>query len=131
MSGCLLTMALVFFTASKSAEINGALDLGDNGIIALVAANLYVFFFNLTWGPVGWVMIGEMFPNQIRGPALAVSGGAGWMSNFLVTVSFPILLAGIGLSFAYLVYFSFALLSTLFVIKFLRETKGIELEDMS
>ena len=46
----------------------------DTGMIAVIAANIYVIFFNVSWGPVMWVMLGEMFPNQIRGVGLAVSG---------------------------------------------------------
>ncbi len=58
-------------------------------MLALISANLYVIFFNLSWGPVMWVMLGEMFPNQIRGSGLAVSGAAQWSANFLISVSFP------------------------------------------
>ena len=61
------------------------------GWLALISANLYVIFFNLSWGPVMWVMLGEMFPNQIRGSGLAVSGAAQWTANFLISVSFPVL----------------------------------------
>ena len=50
--------------------------------LALIAANLYVIFFNVSWGPVMWVMLGEMFPNQIRGSALAVAGFAQWFANY-------------------------------------------------
>ena len=45
----------------------GVLDIGSWGPLALISANVYVFIFNMTWGPVMWVMLGEMFPNQIRG----------------------------------------------------------------
>ena len=44
------------------------------GVVALISTNAYVFFLNLSWGPVMWVMLGEMFPNQLRGLGLAVSG---------------------------------------------------------
>ena len=60
------------------------------GRLALVSANLYVIFFNFSWGPVMWVMLGEMFPNQMRGAGLAVSGLAQWAANFVVTMSFPV-----------------------------------------
>jgi alkylation response protein AidB-like acyl-CoA dehydrogenase len=75
-------------------------------------------------------MLGEMFPNQIRGSGLAVSGLFQWGSNFVITMTFPILLAGIGLAGAYGFYAFSAILSALFVMKFVYETKGIELEDM-
>jgi SP family sugar:H+ symporter-like MFS transporter len=123
------TMAIVF--ASALVQEGGNLDLtGGSGRIALVAANLYVIFFNMSWGPVMWVMLGEMFPNQIRGSGLAVSGLAQWGSNFAITMTFPILLTGIGLGGAYGIYAVFAVISILFIAKFVHETKGIELENM-
>jgi SP family sugar:H+ symporter-like MFS transporter len=128
MSVSLGIMVLVFATAQTVA--NGTLDLGETGIIALISANTFVFFFNMSWGPVMWVLLGEMFPNQIRGSGLAVAGSAQWLSNFLVTMMFPIMLTGIGLAGAYAFYFAGAVVSILFVIKFVYETKGVELEDM-
>lgn len=123
------TMAFVF--ASAAVQEGGNLNLeGNSGIIALVAANLYVFFFNISWGPVMWVMLGEMFPNQIRGSGLAVSGLAQWLSNFAITMTFPILLVSIGLGGAYGFYGVCSVISIFFIIYFVKETKGIELEKM-
>ena len=123
------TMAVVF--ANALVQDNGNLQLtGNAGPIALVAANLYVIFFNMSWGPVMWVMLGEMFPNQIRGSGLAMSGLAQWGSNFVITMTFPVLLVGIGLGGAYGIYAAFAVISIGFIIKFVHETKGIELENM-
>ncbi|HKL20537.1 MAG TPA: MFS transporter, partial [Tichowtungia sp.] len=96
----------------------------------LVSLIVYVVFFNLSWGPIMWVMLGEMFPNQIRGSGLAVAGLAQWGSNFLVTWTFPMLLVGIGLGGAYGIYTAGAIISAFFIIKYVKETKGIELEDM-
>ena len=98
--------------------------------LALIAANVYVAFFNMSWGPVMWVMLGEMFPNQIRGSGLAVSGLFQWTANFAITMPFPILLHSVGLTGAYGLYAFFALLSILFVVKMVHETRGVELEDM-
>jgi SP family sugar:H+ symporter-like MFS transporter len=122
-------MAVVFATAIV--KTGNVLELtGKSGPIALIAANLYVFFFNLSWGPVMWVMLGEMFPNQIRGSGLAVSGLAQWGSNFGITMTFPVLLAGIGLGGAYGLYAGCAVISIFFILKFVKETKGKELEAM-
>jgi SP family sugar:H+ symporter-like MFS transporter len=122
-------MAAVFSNAVVGA--GGNLELtGNSGIIALLAANLYVIFFNFSWGPVVWVQLGEMFPNQIRGSALAVSGISMWVSNFTITMTFPMMLSGIGLGGAYSVYAAFALISLFVVMKCVQETKGVELEDM-
>ena len=122
-------MAFAFSTATLGAD--GSPELSDAmGRLALVSANLYVMFFNGSWGPVMWVMLGEMFPNQIRGSGLAVSGFAQWGSNFGITMTFPILLAGIGLAGAYSFYALSAVVSVYFVLKWVHETRGIELEDM-
>ena len=129
--GMAITLSLMVVSfANSSTDASGNLEMGDWGAVALVAANAYVFLFNMSWGPVMWVMLGEMFPNQIRGSGLAVSGLFQWGSNFVITMTFPILLAGIGLAGAYGFYAFSAILSALFVMKFVYETKGIELEDM-
>ena len=129
--GMFITLGLVAYAFSTGSLVNGSLSLpGKMGLLALIAANAYVFFFNLSWGPVMWVMLGEMFPNQIRGSGLAVAGAAQWIANFAVTMTFPIFLASIGLAAAYGIYAACALLSVFFVLKFVHETKGKELEDM-
>ena len=77
-----------------------------------------------------WVMLGEMVPNQIRGSGLAVSGLIQWLTNFAITWTFPMMLAGIGLAGAYGFYALCAVLSVIFVSKYVYETRGRELEDM-
>ncbi|HET7777532.1 MAG TPA: sugar porter family MFS transporter [Rudaea sp.] len=122
---------LVVAFASASLDAGGKLALSPAmGVLALVAANVYVIFFNLSWGPVMWVMLGEMYPNQIRGSGLAVAGAAQWTSNFAITVTFPILLAGIGLAGAYGIYTAAAASSMFFVQRYVHETRGKELEQM-
>jgi len=129
MSMALCVVAFAFANATTGAD--GSLDLeGRYGPTALIAANLYVMFFNFSWGPVMWVMLGEMFPNQIRGTGLAVSGLAQWGTNFGITMTFPIMLGSIGLAGAYGFYTLCAIISIVFVIKMVHETRGIELEDM-
>lgn len=130
-AGMAATLSLVAIAFSTGHLENGTLVLSDNmGVLALIAANIYVIFFNFSWGPIMWVMLGEMFPNQIRGSGLAVAGFFQWMSNFAVTMTFPIFLTSIGLAFTYSIYAACAILSIFFVLKFVHETKGVELEDM-
>ena len=129
--GMAVSLALVVWAFASGSLVDGHLKLSDAmGMLALVAANVYVVFFNMSWGPVMWVMLGEMFPNQIRGSGLAVAGAAQWTSNFAITMSFPILLAGIGLAATYSIYMVAAFLSVFFVLKYVHETKGKELEQM-
>jgi sugar porter (SP) family MFS transporter len=131
-AGMAVTLGLVTFAfASASLDAHGKLALsGSMGVVALAAANIYVIFFNISWGPVMWVMLGEMFPNQIRGSALAVAGAAQWTSNFMITVTFPMLLTSIGLAGAYGLYTIAAVISVFFVLRCVHETRGKELEQM-
>ena len=130
MTVTLAVAAIAFATATFDPEANQVALSGTMGVVALIAANAYVAFFNMSWGPIMWVMLGEMFPNQIRGSALAVAGFFQWTSNFLITLTFPILLVSIGLAGAYGLYTLCAAISVVFVLKFVRETKGKELEEM-
>jgi sugar porter (SP) family MFS transporter len=100
------------------------------GPIALVAANAFVVFFGASWGPLVWVLLGEMFPNRIRAAALGVAAACQWIANFLITVTFPPMLDAFGATGPYLMYAVFAGLSFVFVLTKVPETKGIELEDM-
>jgi len=123
----LATMAIAFSFAEGSAE---AVTLPEPwSSVALIAANSFVMFFAITWGPIMWVMLGEMFPNRIRASALAVAGAVQWLANFLVSTTFPAM-SQIGLTFAYGIYAFFAALSFVFVLRLLPETKGKELEEM-
>lgn len=129
MAATLATLAWCFSTGGLDAA--GRLSLTPQiAMTALIAANAYVVFFNLSWGPVMWVMLGEMFPNQIRGSALAVAGAAQWGTNFAISVSFPALAAGIGLTITYGFYAAAAFVSFFFVQAMVRETRGRELENM-
>lgn len=131
-AGMAVTLAIVAYAFSTAVtDASGAVSLpGSNGIIALVAANLYVVFFNGTWGPIMWVMLGEMFPNQLRGSGLAVAGFAQWIANAAVSVSFPSLVVWPGLGVTYVGYALFAAISFFFVRAMVQETCGRELEDM-
>jgi SP family sugar:H+ symporter-like MFS transporter len=125
----LTVLAWVF--ASSRLDAQGKLAMtSSTGLAALIAANAYIFCFGVSWGPVMWVMLGEMFPNQFRGAALSVSGFVQWISNFAITMTFPILLGSFGLGGAYSLYAAFAAVSIWFVLKLVRETKGKTLEDM-
>jgi MFS transporter, SP family, sugar:H+ symporter len=122
---------LAWLFASSPLDPQGKLAMtGSTGLAALIAANVYIFCFGVSWGPVMWVMLGEMFPNQFRGAALSVSGFVQWVSNFAITMTFPILLGSFGLGGAYSLYAAFAAISIWFVVKLVRETKGKTLEDM-
>ncbi|MBO0980293.1 sugar porter family MFS transporter [Microbacterium sp. SD291] len=122
-------MSLAFSFGELDAQ--GAVTLPDPwATVALICANAFVVFFGATWGPLVWVLLGEMFPNSIRAGALAVAAAAQWAANFFISTTFPAF-AEIGLTFAYGFYAFFALLSFFFVYFKVAETKGKELEEMS
>jgi SP family sugar:H+ symporter-like MFS transporter len=122
-------LAVIFANAPLNAAQQPQLG-GAAGLIALVAANLFVVSFGMSWGPVVWVLLGEKFPNRIRAAALAVAACAQWLANWAITTSFPTL-QNVGLGLAYGLYTAFAVLSFFFVMKFVQESKGRELEDMT
>ncbi|MBG9819686.1 major facilitator transporter [Bacillus safensis] len=80
--------------------------------------------------PVTWLMLSEIFPLRLRGLGMGVSVFCLWMVNFLIGLTFPILLAQIGLSMTFFVFVAFGVLSILFVVKCLPETKGLTLEEL-
>jgi MFS transporter, SP family, sugar:H+ symporter len=131
--GMAITLILVAFAFTGApVDAKGNLVLSSSmGILALVAANIYVMFFNMSWGPVTWIMLGEMFPNQIRGTGLAIAGLGQWVANFIITLTFPMLLAStLGLVGAYSIYAICSVFSIFFVIWWVQETKGVKLENM-
>jgi sugar porter (SP) family MFS transporter len=121
------TMAVIFGTAPV---VDGQPHLtGAEGPIALIAANLFVVAFGMSWGPVVWVLLGEMFPNRIRGAALGLAAAAQWIANCFITATFPAL-GNFSLGVAYGFYAICAVLSFILVSKWVDETKGKHLEDM-
>lgn len=124
------TLAVAFGNAAIDPATGNPSLTGSAGIIALLAANLYVVFFGFSWGPIVWVLLGEMFNNKIRAAALSVAAAIQWIANFLVSTTFPPLLKSFGLGSAYGIYTIAAAISIFFVALSIKETKGKELEEM-
>ena len=119
-------MAISFMFATTDAS--GAVSLpAPWGPIALIAANVFVIGFGASWGPLVWVLLGEIFPSRIRGKALGVAAGAQWIANFLITISFPAMSA-LSLPLTYGMYAVFAALSFIYVAWRVPETKGMDIE---
>ncbi|HUI58612.1 MAG TPA: D-xylose transporter XylE [Steroidobacteraceae bacterium] len=104
------------------------------GLGALVAVVCYIAGFALSWGPVAWVMLSEMFPNSIKGKAMGLAVAAQWIANLLVSASFKVLDGNSTLNalfnhgFAYWIYGAMSVLAAVFVVRFVPETKGHRLE---
>ncbi|GAA3939713.1 sugar porter family MFS transporter [Streptomyces gulbargensis] len=124
-----MAVALAFEAWAFSADLVDGKLPETQGVVALVAAHVFVLFFALSWGVVVWVFLGEMFPNRIRAAALGVAASAQWIANWAITASFPSL-ADWNLSGTYVIYTVFAVLSIPFVLRYVKETKGKALEEM-
>ncbi len=122
--------------AASMATLGMELWLGGKGMGALIAMLVYTAGFAVSWGPVTWVLLSEIFPNQIRGKAMAIAVAAQWIANYLVSWSFPILnnnpflVKHFNHGFAYWIYGLMSILAALFVWKVVPETKGRTLEQM-
>lgn len=103
---------------------------GTIGLAALVFIIIYTASFMMSWGPICWVLIAEIFPNTIRSQAVAIAVAAQWISNFLVSATFPSMSAW-SIGGTYCIYALMALVSAVFVMKWVPETKGKTLEEMS
>lgn len=109
--------------------------LGHVGLLSLAFMLTYTAAFAMSWGPVCWVLLAEIFPNSIRG-ALSIAVAAQWIANWVVSLTFPMLNDNVWLTekfhngFAYWIYGIIGILSALFIIKMVPETKGKTLEEM-
>ncbi|WP_178704918.1 sugar porter family MFS transporter [uncultured Actinomyces sp.] len=126
----MVAAAIAFAQGTLTAEGNLQLPMAW-AYFALIAAHMVYIVFCGTWGVVLWVFLGEVFPNQIRTAGLGLATAANWIGGMLVTFLFPVLKGAFGLSGT---YFSYAVVGAILiwlVVKFIPETRGVELEDMS
>lgn len=105
-------------------------NFGIKGLVPVVSIIIYAAFFMMSWGPVCWVLISEIFPNTIRGKAVAIAVAAQWIFNYIVSSTFPPLYDFSPVT-AYGLYGIMCILAALFVWKLVPETKGKTLEDMT
>ncbi len=105
------------------------------GMLALIFMLTYTAAFAMSWGPVCWVLLAEIFPNSVRG-ALSIAVAAQWIANWIISFTFPMmndnakLTAQFHHGFAYWIYGIMGILSAVFVWKLVPETKGKTLEEM-
>jgi SP family arabinose:H+ symporter-like MFS transporter len=119
----LMTISLLTVAASFAYNLDS--------MITLTAILVFIASFAVSLGPVTWVMISEVFPNNVRGKAMSISIVSLWLACFFVALLFPILLEKIGIGNTFLVFAFFSFVSLLFNLKFVKETKGKELEEIN
>jgi SP family xylose:H+ symportor-like MFS transporter len=122
MAVSMISLGLAFYTHNE-------------GVMALIFMLSYIAFFAMSWGPVTWVLLSEIFPNSVRG-AMSIAVAAQWIANWLVSLTFPIMNDNHWLTslfnhgFSYWIYGVMGILAALFVWKLVPETKGKTLEEI-
>ena len=104
--------------------------MGVKGIVPVLSVIVYAAFFMMSWGPICWVLIAEIFPNTIRGKAVAIAVAFQWIFNYIISSTFPALY-DFSPMFAYSLYGIICVAAAFFVWRWVPETKGKTLEDMS
>jgi SP family galactose:H+ symporter-like MFS transporter len=119
MSGMLVMLGIVFFLPSL---------LNQLGILALIGLMAYVAFFAIGLGPVFWLLISEIYPLKVRGLAMSIVTEANWGSNFIIALTYPILILVIGSSGTFWLYAAVGIAAFIFTYSYVPETKGRTLE---
>jgi SP family sugar:H+ symporter-like MFS transporter len=125
--GMALSLAILAITSLILPEPKG---LGLVGLITVVCLAGFIVSFAVSWGPIVWVMLAEIFPLRIRGAAMGVATLLLWGANFVVSLTFPILLSAVGIGYLFLGYAVIGVLAFFFVRFFVVETKGRSLEEI-
>ncbi|XP_016973711.1 facilitated trehalose transporter Tret1-2 homolog [Drosophila rhopaloa] len=120
MGASTLTMALYF----------GLLLSSDVGWLALIAICIFIIGFSFGFGPVPWVMMAELFAEDVKALAGSIAGTTNWLSAFVVTLLFPVLNEKIGATACFGIFFGFAVCAFLFVLFLIPETKGKTLNEI-
>ena len=100
--------------------------IGQYGLVFII---IYTASFMMSWGPICWVLISEIFPNKIRSQAVAIAVAAQWAANFFISSTYPPMME-FSNGGTYLFYGAMSIISALFVWKYVPETKGKTLEEM-
>ena len=117
--------------------LGGTLMSGNVGILSLIGVLLFIASFAMSMGPVVWVILSEMFPNNMRSVAMSIAVAAQWAANYVVTQSFPLVAESEvnkseywNGSLPYFIFSVFILAIIFFTYKYIPETKGKSLEEL-
>ena len=120
MIASLLIMAILIWT----------IGIASSAWIIIVCLSLFIVFFGISWGPVLWVMLPELFPMRARGAATGISALVLNIGTLIVSLFFPILSDALSTEWVFLIFAFIGVLAMIFVIKFLPETRGRSLEEI-
>ncbi len=123
-----LAMGISFFALSLSFYLEG--DKPGFHLLTFIFIATYISSFCATWGPVMWVMIGEVFPLKVRGLAVGVASLVNWAANWMVSVSFPVMEKILGDEVLFIIFGLVCMVAVLFVKVCVFETRGYTLEQI-
>ncbi len=114
--------------------VDGMLDGSSNepnlSWLSLISLIVYIIGFSIGWGPIPWLLMSEIFPSKARGAASAIATATNWTFAFIVTVSFKTMEHGLKDQGVFWLYSGVCILSIIFVLVFVPETKGKTLEEI-
>lgn len=125
--GMTTSLAVLSATSLLLPEPQG---MGVVGVVTLVCLAAFIMCFSATWGAVCWVLISEVFPLNVRGAAVGFATMLLWAANFVVSLTFPVLLAAVGIGWLFLGFAVICALAYVFVRVLVVETKGRSLEEI-
>ena len=125
--GAILHAAKLHAAAGTAGAASASALLGWITVVCLIT---YITCFAFSLGPIAWLMLSEIFPNAVRGRAVAVTTAVNWTGNFIVAQTFLLLLDGFGAPLTFWLYAAVAVASIVFIAKFVPETKGRTLEEI-
>ena len=99
-------------------------------VVVMTCTVIYLAFFQACLGPLAWLVMSEIFPLRLRGLGMGISVFCLWITNFIVGLVFPIMLANLGLSGSFIAFSVCAVLGAVFIYNFCPETRGKSLEEI-
>lgn len=127
--GVSLTVVAISFSAFLSTP-ESATSVTSGSIITLVALVVFIASFAFSMGPVVWTIISEIYPNRVRGRAIAVATAFNWLAAFFVAQFFLSFVDAIGQSATFMIFAILCIVSIVFVHRYVPETKGRSLEEI-
>ncbi|MFT4245592.1 MAG: sugar porter family MFS transporter [Micrococcaceae bacterium] len=128
-AGMAITQAMVAI-AFTNADSAGTITSSGFKFLAAAGVLLYIVSFAISWGPIVWVLLGEMFNNKIRAVAIGIGGVSNWLVNYLISVTFPVMREWNAVA-TFFIYAAFAVIGGILVYFLVPETKGKELEEIN
>jgi MFS family permease len=124
-----IAMAIAMAALGTVFSVVGLKGGGAAGWLAILCLALFKISFSMSWGGMAWILLGEVFPLNVRGTAMSLATFANWAGNLFVGLFFPVLL-GVGTGLVFYIFAGVGVISCLFALRFVPETRGRSLEQI-